>query len=68
MQAFILSGQTDIFPALTAYLRRYFPLYMVPKFWYPVDDATLNHNSKLDRQHVTRQALDKGKRYVFVSS
>ncbi|ANE75581.1 AMP-binding protein [Dickeya solani] len=68
LQAFILSGQTDIFPALTAYLRRYFPLYMVPKFWYPVDDATLNHNSKLDRQHVTRQALDKGKRYVFVSS
>ncbi|MGM3191159.1 AMP-binding protein [Dickeya dadantii subsp. dieffenbachiae] len=68
LQAFILSGQTDIFPALAAYLRRYFPLYMVPKFWYPVGDAALNHNSKLDRQRVVQQALDKGKRYVFVSS
>ncbi|RNM20605.1 AMP-binding protein [Dickeya undicola] len=68
LQAFILSSQRDILPALAAYLRRYFPLYMVPKFWYPVDDASLNHNSKLDRHHITRQALDKGKRYVFVSS
>ncbi|MEI7346613.1 AMP-binding protein [Dickeya chrysanthemi] len=68
LQAFILSSQPDILPALADYLRRYFPLYMVPKFWYPVDHAALNHNSKLDRRRVTQQALDKGKRYVFVSS
>ncbi|NPE55800.1 AMP-binding protein [Dickeya dadantii] len=68
LQAFILSDRADIFPALAAHLRRYLPPYMVPKFWYPADDAALNHNSKLDRQRVTQQALDKGKRYVFVSS
>ncbi|MBP2847428.1 AMP-binding protein [Dickeya oryzae] len=68
LQAFILSSQPDILPALADYLRRYFPLYMVPKFWYPVDQAALNHNSKLDRQRIAQQALDKGKRYVFVSS
>ncbi|GAB7199848.1 AMP-binding protein [Dickeya oryzae] len=68
LQAFILSSQPDILPTLADYLRRYFPLYMVPKFWYPVDHAALNHNSKLDRQRIAQQALDKGKRYVFVSS
>ncbi|SLM65069.1 MULTISPECIES: AMP-binding protein [Dickeya] len=68
LQAFVLADQPDIFPQLADYLRRYFPVYMVPKFWYPVEEAALNHNSKLDRLRVTEQAIDKGKRYVFVSS
>ncbi|WP_225622249.1 AMP-binding protein [Musicola keenii] len=68
LQAFVLSDQVDICPALAAYLQRHVPAYMIPRFWYPIDDPTLNLNSKLDRRQIAEQTPNRGKRYVFVGS
>ncbi|QMV15001.1 AMP-binding protein [Vibrio spartinae] len=65
IRAFVLPEQESDFQQLAAGMADNFPSYMVPRFWYAIEDDVLNLNSKLDRRSVSDKALKKGNCYVF---
>ncbi|KUI98754.1 AMP-binding protein [Vibrio sp. MEBiC08052] len=65
MRAFVLPEQEVDFQQLAVGMADNFPSYMVPRFWYAIEDDVLNLNSKLDRRAVSDKALKKGNGYVF---